>query len=487
MARFRLLSLLVGIATLTSTASGAPTGLLDNVVGTVVGAVTGTVNTTVNTLVKTVASVVDTTRVVIVLKSDVKSVIDGVADYSTDIWTEQKRIDNINNIVNALRQYAQQTQGPVINLLSGLLYQAYWINNVITVKNCPLSVIQQLVALPIVEEIIYDVVFDIFPVQPAAASPGDTANAGWGATKIQATNVWTASNTGQNVVVATIDSGVRSTHEVLVNNWVGANGWYDPDLKTATPYDANGHGTHTMATIAGGSGVGIAPSVKWLTCMGCGAASCKLSLLLSCAQFILCPTDTNGNNCNPAKAPHIVSNSWGSGQGMTYFQSSIDAWYAARIIPVFAAGNNGANGCGSVVSPGDSAKVFSVGASDGNDALGSFSSLGPSLNGLVKPDFAGPGVSVRSAWNGNNADYRSVSGTSMAAPHVAGTIALALSARPGLCFANLQTILSGATDRSTLPATAQTCGGTSSSTFPNNQYGNGRINAQKAVNAALAF
>ncbi|GMF17819.1 unnamed protein product [Phytophthora lilii] len=485
MTRIKLVSLLLGLSMLVLMVSGATNGLI----GGVLGSVTSVTTSLLTSVVKIVGSLLyDPRRIIIVMKDDTKPVIDAVANYSTAIWTEGERTENIQNIVAALKMHAEVTQDPVIKLLvqAGLQFNSRWISNTIEVLDAPLDLVQQILALLVVKEIIFDIIFTIEPPQTTADSTSNTATAGWGATKIKATNVWATSNIGQNVVVGTIDTGVRSTHETLRNNWVGSYGWYDPDQKTATPFDANGHGTHTMATIAGGLGVGIAPGVTWMTCKGCGATSCTLSLLTACAQFMLCPTDTNGNNCNAAKAPHIVSNSWGAGQGMTYFQPSLDAWYAARILPVFATGNSGANGCSTVVSPGDSAKAFAVGATDSSDVLGSFSSLGPSVNGLVKPDFAGPGVSIRSAWNGNDTAYVSLSGTSMAAPHLAGTIALALSARPGFCFDSMKTILTSSTDRS-LPTSATTCGGTPSSSFPNNQYGYGRINAQNVVNAALAY
>ncbi|KAG1699880.1 hypothetical protein DVH05_012319 [Phytophthora capsici] len=476
------------------TVSGAQEvlGLLGNLVGTVLGTVNSVVTTLDSLVTKVVGYLFDPRRIIIILDDDTKAIIDSVADYSTDVWTPEYRTQNLVNIMTALQNHRDETQGPILQLLAaaGVTFKSNWITNTIEIVDCPVKLLQDILALKTlllpVKKVIYDIIFELDPIETTADSTNNTAAAGWGASKIQATNVWATGNTGQNIVVGTIDTGVRSTHEALVDNWVGAYGWYDPAQKTATPYDDNGHGTHTAATIAGKKGVGIAPGAKWMACKGCGPNSCTLSLLTACAQFMLCPTDTNGNNCNPAKAPDVVSNSWGAGQGLTYFQPSLDAWAAARIFPVFSAGNSGANGCGTVVSPGDSAKAFSVGASDINDALGSFSSVGPAANGLVKPDFTAPGVSVRSAWNGNNADYMSVSGTSMAAPHLAGTIALTLSARPGLCFDAVKAILSGSTAKS-LPSTSRACGGTSSSTYPNNQYGYGRLNALNAVNAAAAY
>ncbi|KAG6618917.1 subtilisin serine protease [Phytophthora cinnamomi] len=478
MTRLGFVPLLLGLSMLMLVVSGAPNGLVNDILGSVT-----------TSLVNVVGNLpYNPNRIIICMSNDTSAVIRAAANNSTTMWTEDQRIENIQNIVAALQLHAEITQGPVIKLLVlvGVQFVVNWIDNTIVAINCPVALVQQILSLSIVARIIFDVVITIGPPTPAADSTGNTSTAGWGASKIQATDVWASGYTGQNVVVGTIDTGVRSTHETLRNNWVGAYGWYDPDQNTATPWDANGHGTHTAATIAGSLGVGIAPGVKWMSCKGCGASTCTLSFLTACAQFMLCPTDTNGNNCNAAKAPHIVSNSWGAGQGMTYFQSALDAWYAARILPVFAAGNSGSSGCSTVVSPGDAARAYAVGATDSNDALGPFSSLGPSVNGLVKPDFSGPGVNIRSAWFNNDTDYLTLSGTSMAAPHLAGTIALALSARPGFCFDSMKSVLSGSMYQ-TLPNAATTCGGTGNSVFPNNQYGYGRLNAPNVVNAALAY
>uniref|UniRef100_M4C0V4 subtilisin n=1 Tax=Hyaloperonospora arabidopsidis (strain Emoy2) TaxID=559515 RepID=M4C0V4_HYAAE len=468
-------------------ASSIQTGLLDDLLGVV----TTTVSTTASSLVKVVGSLLyDPDRIVIVMEDDTKAVLQAAANGDTGVWTEEQRIQNVESIVTALQLHARRSQGPVIRLLSllGVQFESHWISNTIEVSDAPVGLAESILALVGVKEIIYDVIIDLETASPqlTANTLSNTDAATWGATKIEATSVWATNNTGQGIIVGTIDSGVRHTHETLQSNWVGAYGWYDPAEKTAIPFDPNGHGTHTVATIVGGKGVGVAPGAKWMTCKGCKAAACPLTILMACAQFMLCPTDTNGKNCDPTKAPHIVNNSWGVGQGLSYFQPSLDAWAAARILSVFAAGNTGATGCRTVVSPGDMADTFSVGATDASDVIGSFSSLGPSVNGRIKPDFTAPGVRIRSAWNGSDSDYLLMSGSSMAAPHLSGTIALALSVRPGLNFDSMRTILINSTERA-LPKANRICGGTADTTFPNNQYGYGRINAQKVVKAALAY
>ena len=173
--------------------------------------------------------------------------------------------------------------------------------------------------------------------------------------------------------------------------------------------------------------------------------------------------------------PDIVNNSWGGGPGDGFYLEVVQAWRAAGIIPVFSAGNAGPE-CDSGGSPGDFLEAFSVGATDENDQIADFSSRGPSTYGKVIPDVSAPGVDVVSSVPGDG--YDSFSGTSMAAPHTAGTLALVLSAELAL-LGNVD----GSTDavRSTaLDIADDSCGGDEDGD-PNNVFGDGRIDAQAAV------
>ena len=150
--------------------------------------------------------------------------------------------------------------------------------------------------------------------------------------------------------------------------------------------------------------------------------------LLSSGQWILAPTDLNGENPDPSKRPDIVNNSWGGGPGDPFYLATVQAWRAAGIIPVFSSGNPGPF-CGEGGSPGDFNEVFSAGATDINDNIADFSGRGPSVFGKVNPDVAAPGVNVMSSVPGGG--YEAFAGTSMAAPHVAGTIALVAVGQAG--------------------------------------------------------
>uniref|UniRef100_K3XAI4 subtilisin n=1 Tax=Globisporangium ultimum (strain ATCC 200006 / CBS 805.95 / DAOM BR144) TaxID=431595 RepID=K3XAI4_GLOUD len=267
-------------------------------------------------------------------------------------------------------------------------------------------------------------------------------------------------------------------------NFRTSYGWYDPEKKTANPYDQQGHGTHTMGTIAGSGGIGVAPGATWITCKGCRTDGCSESDLLACAQFITCPTTYTGASKDCTKAPDVVSNSWGGGQGDTFYASAVNAWVAAGIVPVFANGNEGP-ACKTANSPGDYSNVIAVGATTSTDALASYSSKGPATSGLLKPDVSAPGSSVRSAWYTSTTAYNTISGTSMATPHVTGVIALLLKAKPTLTYAQVKKAITAGVDTTTLASTGYTCGSTADGKFPNNQYGYGRVNAVKVLAASV--
>jgi uncharacterized repeat protein (TIGR01451 family) len=181
-----------------------------------------------------------------------------------------------------------------------------------------------------------------------------------------------------------------------------------------------------------------------------------------------------GSQRQPGPGPDVVNNSWGSDLGSsTEFQADIQVLLSAGIFPVFSAGNNGPDEK-TISSPGSLNIALAVGATDINDEITLFSSRGPSPWGKVKPEISAPGKDVRSTLPGGAYGLRS--GTSMAAPHVAGVVALMLQTAPALAN-NLNSI------SSTLLSTAIPLG----SPIPNNDYGWGRVDAYNAVMAVGSF
>ena len=403
------------------------------------------------------------------------------------------RVQRLNTIHDTLTALAADSQADLLRWLDGqgARYQSFWINNSVLVYDADLALVQALAARPDVDYVRGSHLVEmIWPVTQEPAP--DTAEAvEWGVQKIRANLVWPTGNTGQGVVVASIDSGTRYTHNALVNQYRGNNGngtfthdynWYDPSFTYAVPTDPLGHGTHTMGTMVGDDGgsnqIGVAPGAKWMTA-GLGTVPTDPELIAA-AQWMLCPTRVDGSDPNCAMAPHVINNSWGGGGGDPWYQSYVNAWLGAGIIPVFSIGNSGSS-CNTAGSPGDYSNVFGIGATTSSDVLASFSSKGPGQFRQLKPDFVAPGNSVRSSVNSNDNAYAVYSGTSMAAPHMVGTIALLLSEQPSLTMGQIYAILAYTAQRNLgAPPGPDTCLRPYNQ-YPNPIHGFGQIDAFAAV------
>ncbi len=321
----------------------------------------------------------------------------------------------------------------------------------------------------------------------------------WNVEKVSADRVWNDFGVnGQGITVANIDSGVRYDHLALRNQYRGYRGpgdivhtynWFDPRGIDSVPTDAGDHGTHTMGTMVARSdgttaqpAVGIAPGANWIATKGCEATLCSDIDLIDSAQWLLAPTDSDGQNPRPDLRPHVINNSWGDSVGDDdWYAGYTGAWRAAGIFPVFAAGNNNNSTCGLVGSPGDYADVVGVGATDSNDQIASFSASGPAADGRLKPDISAPGSWVLSTLADDGLSYGSKSGTSMATPHIAAAVALLWSANPALIgdYNTTYAILTeSATPRTDSRFNDPDC---SADTSPNNIYGHGRLDTYAAV------
>ncbi|HET7473966.1 MAG TPA: carboxypeptidase regulatory-like domain-containing protein [Candidatus Limnocylindrales bacterium] len=401
-------------------------------------------------------------------------------------------------VVDRLKATAKASQAQAVALVRGLKganAKSYWLGNSLFVTG-DAKLVTKLAKLDGVTSIHLPKVYPLVkPVETAVAIEAAAGDPEWGVEKINADQVWADGITGSGIVVGSIDTGVDFTHPALVNNYRGNNhdgtfthdyNWWDPSHSCpGEPCDNVFHGTHTMGTMVGGDGpgpftpdTGVAPGATWMTAKGCEDFGCTSESLLSSGQFILAPTDMAGNNADPSKAPDVVNNSWGSDDpNDTFYLATVQAWRAAGIIPVFSAGNAGPS-CGSNGTPGDFTEVISAGATDKNDLIADFSSRGPSPTGKLSPNISAPGVDVISSVPGGG--YEAVSGTSMAAPHTTGTIALMMSAKPQLIddFDGLLNALSvTAVDRPD-----DSCGTPDpGDNDPNFVYGEGRIDAKAAV------
>jgi len=233
-----------------------------------------------------------------------------------------------------------------------------------------------------------------------------------------------------------MDSGVDVSHPDLSSRWRGgSNSWYDPYGQHATPADTSGHGTWTTGIMvggdAGGTSIGVAPGAQWVAVkIFNDQGGSTATAIHQGFQWLL---DPDGNP-NTADAPQVVNNSWTfANPGCNLdFEQDLESLRAAGILPVFAAGNGGPYS-NSSYSPSNNPSAFAVGAVDNNDQVYAYSSRGPSTCGGSTgpfPELVAPGVNVRTT--DRYGLYTNATGTSLAAPHVAGGLALLLSAYPDL-------------------------------------------------------
>ncbi|CAG7726800.1 unnamed protein product [Allacma fusca] len=251
------------------------------------------------------------------------------------------------------------------------------------------------------------------------------------------------------------------------------------------PHDVVGHGTHVTGNIAGREkGIGVAPGAQWISCLGCKADGCYEEDLLGCGQWAFCPTLTDGSAEDCSKAPALVSNSWGGGNEDPFYDPVLALWLEAGIVPVFAIGNSGPL-CSTANSPGDSELAIGVGSINSVRQTSYFSSRGPTkVTQRIQPDVSAPGTDITSSYFLSTTSYYTMSGTSMATPHVAGVVALLLQADPTLTPAEIKTLLTeNAVAHSSIGAV---CNGKNDRTYPNNQAGYGLLEADVLLAAVKA-
>lgn len=385
-------------------------------------------------------------------------------------------------MIKSLRQRALTSQQQARTLLQREAVSAreLWLINALALE-ASAEQIARLAGLPEVVEVRLDRKLRL-PVRPAAELVSGVRPAAehWNLEAVGAPALWARGLTGAGVVVASVDSGVDPAHADLATGYRGgSNSWFDPNNEHATPFDADGHGTGTLGVAVGrSSGSGVAPGASWIAVKIFNDAGFAFnSRIHEGFQWLL---DPDGNPATD-DAPDIVINSWGfedepgiCDQPAREFQPDIQALKAAGIAVVFAAGNTGP-APGSSVSPGNYPESLAVGAVNSALQVPAFSARGPSsCDGRIYPDLVAPGVAIQApdltAGGLFPHAQQNVSGTSFAAPHLAGVMALLLSdpvAPPPL--GNLESVLRlSATDLG--PSGAD------------NSYGVGLVNALAAHN-----
>jgi len=397
-----------------------------------------------------------------------------------------------NMVVNRLKEYANRTQEQVIEFLQmrgAKVLNKFWLANAILVE-AKASTISDLASMSSVEKIHEDFqvstlelvennsnrqlnsfappsgVREDFQVKVPEVS-GDfvgissTDGATWGLNRIMAPDTWALGINGSGTRVAVLDTGVDITHPDLVGKMWTDNpadptypgGWIEFDsngniVVGSTPHDTAGHGTHTSGTVLGdnasGTAIGVAPGALLMHALVIPGGSGTFAQCTAGMEWAIEPVDQYGNPAG--QRADVASMSWGADGHYDEMIEPVGNMKAAGVVPVAAIGNGGAGISG---SPGNVYEAFGVGAIAEDNTVAGFSG-GEVVDWpasypepYIKPDFSAPGVSVYSSvpWG-----YEYLSGTSMATPHVAGTIALMLDANPLLTVDDIYDTLKTTSD-----------------------------------------
>jgi len=378
------------------------------------------------------------------------------------------RAERIRETLERLKSFRPENAGIIEKFLSDnstTEIQRRWIVPAYT-ATIPVSSVFSLVSMNGVDRVVANVRLSYDPPVEQSPAEGDGSSVSNELNLLGVPSLWQRGLTGNGRLICSFDTGVESTHPALSSKWRGNHEplsatWFSKVAPGIPPVDNAGHGTHTMGVMLGSTptdSIGVAPGAEWISAgvIDQGRSlSVTLNDILEAFEWALNP---DGDENSTDDVPDVILNSWGLPKGLfvpcdDMFSQVLANVEAAGIVTVFAAGNEGPDPM-TLRHPADLAttpvNTFAVGAVNSQLVVADFSSRGPSSCDQVqiKPELVAPGVSIRSSFKGGGYSY--MTGTSMAAPYIAGAVALIRQYNPNATVEQIKmAILQSCTDLGT--------------------------------------
>jgi len=261
----------------------------------------------------------------------------------TNGWTKNQKA---SYVFNSLKNHAANSQRDIkIYLQSeGITHQSFYVFNGIQAQ-LTLAQANDMLERFDIEKIVYNIPSRVLDTKGQASTSSARTDAEWGILKIKADSVWQMGYQGEGIVVGGQDTGYDFDNGLILSKYRGYEdslnvdhnfNWHDAidtinplNMDTITdpwmnpnpcgflsefPCDDHGHGSHTMGTMVGSdstNNIGVAPAASWIGCRNMDRGWGKPSTYTECFEWFLAPTDLEGQNPDPLKAPHVINNSWG--------------------------------------------------------------------------------------------------------------------------------------------------------------------------------
>ncbi|CAG7699657.1 unnamed protein product, partial [Allacma fusca] len=385
---------------------------------------------------------------------------DTIIRFAEESKSIANRVEKITKLSDELQKLATSTQKQVLDFINNeranINYCILWITNQLTIRSASLDLVNKIATFDDVSEIRETKILQGITLSTVSNAsdyirdlkphPDFSSANSYAVLQVKAPDAWAQGYDGTGVTVGIIDSGVKLTHDCLYDSYAGIenNGWFDPERKSNSPRDDRGHGTTCLSLIVGQFGIGVAPGAKWMACLMFDSnLGWMEDYALQCLQFMICPTDHEGNKKDCSKAPRVINNSWyyTAGEDDSNMRMIIPIFEVLDIVLVFCIGNEGIP-CGVAGAPANYKEFIGVGGTSYKGNYWTGSSSGPSrTDGSIKPDLVAPADCVLAANSIGDNEYDSTLGTSLSAPIVVGVIALMLQKNSRLTKDEIKEIL----------------------------------------------